>query len=243
MPSNFELFKKQLDDAVGIIEETQVLEHSPLTLPESIESLVDTPSLLARCEQVAKKHETQKPTIRIIHHLACSGGAELSEYISLMPNVNLLSEIHPYFQIDSSQPSLSLTDCIHQIQLKNAQRLNEELFVQNIKNVHEKVAEAGGELVIRDNAFFDYLSDEEVHNQTIVRLLKEDFNVISVVLFRDAIDTYSSLKHHNFFNKQTLTFDIFCQRAHEFLTDYADAKLVKYEELNGSAQSTLREIC
>ena len=96
MPSSFELFKKQLDDAVGMIEQTHVFDNAPLNLPQTVDELVDTQSLLARCDHVAEKYEATKPVIRIIHHLACSGGTLISKCISAMPNVYLLSEVHPF---------------------------------------------------------------------------------------------------------------------------------------------------
>ncbi len=88
MSSSFELFKKQLDDSVELIEQSTVSELGEINLPSNLDDIVDTSSLLARCDSICDKYESRKPTIRVIHHLACSGGTLFSKCISAMPNGN-----------------------------------------------------------------------------------------------------------------------------------------------------------
>ena len=100
MLSNFQLFKKQLDESLDLVDAALGADGgAPFEVPENIDSFPDTQSLLARCESACKKHEKGKPTIRIIHHFACSGGTLISRCLSSMPNVFLLSEVHPHSEL------------------------------------------------------------------------------------------------------------------------------------------------
>ncbi|MDD8059335.1 sulfotransferase domain-containing protein [Shewanella metallivivens] len=241
MPSNFELFKKQLDEAVELIDESVLMDET--NYPAILDEALDTQSLLDRCETICQKHEPKKPTIRIIHHLACSGGAELAQYISAMPNVYLLNEVHPFLVASRDSPSLELTSAVKNTKIPLSSKLNGQLFLENIKNIYQHVTQLGLNLVIRDNAYYDYLFSEEISNQSILKLLEEDFNVISVVLYRDTIDSFSSLACADFFKNRTLSFNEYCDRVLTFISDYSSAKLVKYEDLCASPEKTVETIC
>jgi len=248
MQSSFELFKKQLDDAVGLIEKKKLLvpvnvDSTNSELLESINNLVDTQSLLARCESVCSKYKTEKPTIRIIHHLACSGGALISKYISAMPNVYVLSEVHPYFNASTGCSPLDTSKAVLNSHIPNANNLNQELFVNNIKKIYEHVNEQGGKLVIRDNAYFDYLSGKDQQSKTISCLLNEHFDVVSIVLYRDSIDTYASLVKAEFYKNNAISFDEYCGRATKFVSDYSHATHYQYESLHGELEKTVENIC
>ncbi|WP_112478442.1 hypothetical protein [Vibrio variabilis] len=135
--TSFNSFKKQLDDALELLESSEQIKQ--LNLPQVTGALmVDTESLLDRCDQVCKKHEQEKPTIRVIHHLACSGGTLVSKCISAMPNVYLLSEIHPFTELgmDLDNPSYRPTDLISLSKfsgIPNHRRLAEKLFIDALK--------------------------------------------------------------------------------------------------------------
>jgi hypothetical protein len=240
--TNFEYFKQQLDGAVELLESSEIVEKKAIVLPNKIENSIDTQSLLDRCESICHKYEQSKPTIRIIHHLACSGGTLLSECIAAMPNVYLLSEIHPYTDCNNNFSSLNIVKSTINAKIPLVKKLSEKSFVLNIKNIYQHVQKIGGELVIRDNAYFDYLYKDTVTNKSIVRLLEKEFNIISVVLYRDAIDTYDSLANEEFYGGVKLNFDEFCERTTNFLTDYSTADLYKYETLKYKENITIKKI-
>ena len=49
---------------------------------------------------VIGNHNIEKPTIRIIYHMARSGGTLISKCLAVMNNVVLLSEVHPFGNIN-----------------------------------------------------------------------------------------------------------------------------------------------
>lgn len=243
MTSSFELFKKQLDDAVELIEQSSTGELGDVNLPATLDDIVDTTSLLERCDSICDKYESKKPTIRIIHHLACSGGAELVKYISAMPNVYLLNEVHPFIRAKNESPSLELTSKTKDKHMPFNVSLNGQIFLDNIKTLHQHVSQLGLDLVISDNAFFDYLSEERLHRKSIVGLLENEFNILSVVLHRDTIDTFASLANSDFFQHKKLSFNEYCERALSFILDYSSANFISYEDLSGSTEKTVKNVC
>ncbi|MDO6617611.1 hypothetical protein [Shewanella sp. 6_MG-2023] len=242
MSNSFSQFQRQIAQALSLVEGAAVLKDQQL--PQlSGKELVDTQSLLNRCEDICEKHSDKKPTIRIIHHLACSGGAALAQYIATMPNVYVLNEVHPFIRSNINQASLELTNVIKDDHLPKSKELNKQLFLENIKSIYQHVSQLGLDLVIRDNAYYDYLFEEHIHRETIATLLAQDFNIISVVLYRDTIDTFASLASAEFFRNKALSFNEYCDRSQAFVTDYSSAKLVRYEDLSGEPERTIKTIC
>ena len=240
--SSFNSFKHQLDSALDLLESSEHVKQ--LSLPQVLGAqMVDTESLLNRCDQICEKHKKEKPIIRIIHHLACSGGAEIAAYLSAMPNVYILNEVHPIVNFCSEYSTYNLHNVLEQAHLPKVEKLKEEIFLDNIKRIYKHVSNTGGQLVIRDTAYFDYLYSEKVSHTSIVKLLEEHFEIMSVVLWRDPIDTYASLKKSELFNNQRFNFEEYCSRAKTFISDYSHAKLVRYEDLNGATSVTLKSVC
>ena len=242
MPSNFEQFIQQLEEAVDLLESSLAIELQPLALTETLDNLVDTQSLLSRCDDICLRYDENKPTIRIIHHLACSGGESLTQSISAMPNTYLLSEVHPYVDLSDSFSTSDISKAVSNAKTPLSKKLLEELFVLNIKKIHKHLQQLGCELVIRDNAYFDYLYNDSVLNKSIVSLLEKEFNIVSVVLYRDAIDSYASLAKAGFYGGKNWAFDDYCKRVNAFLDDYSDADLYKYEALQKNEKKIIEKI-
>lgn len=183
-----------------------------------------------------------KPTLRIIHHLTCSGGLFLSESIAAMPNAYLLNEVHPCAGSSCSYSSSDLLRSTNVENLRVSGDVSEELFVSSIRNISRRIKCIGGELIIRDNSYIDYFYTAAIKSKSIVRLLEDDFNIISIVFFRDALDTYASIAKEEFHGGTKLSFEEFCKRANQFLDDYGDADLFRYESLCFNEYNTLRTI-
>ena len=161
MSSSFELFKRQLDDAIELIESKGIGMNSVKSLPSYVDELIDTQSLIARCEAVCEKHKASKPVIRVIHHLACSGGTLFSKCLSALPNVYLLSEVHPNTDlgVDMERPRYSPTDITSLARYANIPLWNEladKIFKQSIITAHEHVESLGGILLLRDHTHADF---------------------------------------------------------------------------------------
>ncbi len=105
-------------------------------------------SLLQRCDAVCKEYDV-KPTIRIIHHFACSGGSLISKCISALPNVYLLSEVHPYSDLHfySDRPVYRPSDIISlskYARIPEIAELSSKIFKESVTSVFRHVEELGG---------------------------------------------------------------------------------------------------
>ncbi|MGY5449835.1 hypothetical protein ACVFI8_02620 [Agarivorans sp. MS3-6] len=244
MSNNFNKFKQQIDQALALVESAAGVDIPQLP-QEANEQFVDTQSLLERCERVCKQHEDKKPTIRIIHHLACSGGTLISKCISAMPNVYLLSEVHPFtdLAIGTGQPKYAPSDIISLSKyagIPKQKQLAAKLFKNAISEVYSHVESMGGVLVLRDHTHADFSTTDEIpEKSTIVSILEDDYNVVSVLTIRDPIDSYSSLVKNGWVHFKPQTFDEYCRRLCLLLEQYDKDRVFKYEKFVENPQQQM----
>jgi hypothetical protein len=248
--SNFQLFKKQLDESLDLIDAALGADGGVLfDLSENIESFPDTLSLLARCESVCKKYEKGKPIIRIIHHFACSGGSLISKCISAMPNVFLLSEVHPHSELyllhkgTRYLPS-DIGTLAKYSGIPSHVELAKRIFSQSIKVTHEHVSKLGGSLVLRDHSHSDFCIDLcNSEKKAVVDSLRDDFVVVSLITLRDPVDSFMSLVKNGWTHFSPPGFDEYCRRLLDFINAYPEADIVLYEDLVSKPTETLQLIC
>jgi len=247
MPSNFELFKKQLDEAVELIDESVLMDET--NYPAILDEALDTQSLLDRCETICQKHEPKKPVIRIIHHLACSGGTLISKCISAMPNVYLLSEVHPFTDLGGGKDKAkySPTDIISLIKYADVPfqyELAKRIFNISIDEVYQHVLSVGGILVLRDHTHSDFSTDKPIPSKSIlVSLLEERYEVKSVLTIRDPIDSYSSLIKNRWVHFSPRNFEEYCRRVCLLVDAFEETGIFKYEDFVKSPESVMIKIC
>ncbi|MCT8985735.1 sulfotransferase [Shewanella phaeophyticola] len=246
MPSNFELFKKQLDEAVELIDESVLMDDT--NYPAILDEALDTQSLLERCDSICLKHKPKKPVIRVIHHLACSGGTLISKCISAMPNVYLLSEVHPFTDlgIDKGKPKYAPTDLISLTKYAGIPKQKElagRLFKQSIDNIYEHVTCLGGILVLRDHTHADFNTEQLVPaKSTLIELLEDTYEVKSILTIRNPIDSYASLLKNGWVHFEPQTLDEYCRRLLLLIEQFNSEQLFEYEEFLKAPRERMQEI-
>ncbi|TOF41920.1 hypothetical protein CGJ21_04840 [Vibrio parahaemolyticus] len=246
--SSFNRFKHQLDSALDLLENSEQIKQ--LDLPQVLGAqMVDTESLLSRCTHICDKHKQKKPTIRIIHHLACSGGTLISKCISAMPNVYLLSEVHPFTDLAKGRgkPKYAPSDIsllAKYAGIPKQKDLAARIFKNSIDDVYQHVESMGGILVLRDHTHADFNTDQSIPKKSsIVELLEEDYNVKSVLTIRNPIDSYASLFKNGWVHFKPQTFDEYCRRLLLLLDKFEGARVFKYEDFVDSPSLVMNEIC
>lgn len=251
MTSTFELFKNQLDDALALIDQTESFagqaKSSDLThISSSVNTVVDTQSLLARCETVCNKHKPKKPTIRIIHHLACSGGTLISKCISAMPNVYLLSEVHPYTDLamGKDKPKYApsdITSLTKYARIPNQKELAQKLFKNAIDEVYQHVNKLGGTLVLRDHTHADFHTKSPIPVRcTLVELLEDTYDLKSILTIRNPIDAYASLVKNGWVHFEPQSFDEYCRRLLCLVEQFEPEQIFKYEDFVKAPQELMQ---
>lgn len=186
------------------------------------------------------------PTIRTIHHLSCSGGTLISKCLACMPDVALLSEVHPF---NVGRVRFNPFDPVQQLfaqgLVEKDTTLLKSIFSDRIKAAHRFIENQHKKLVLRDHTHTDYLMREPPggdRTKSLISALSGDFLATSVVTIRDPVDSYLSLVR-NGWNKGVKSFDDYCGRVLLFLEAYQDIPVYKYEEFCETPDRVLEAIC
>ncbi|WP_439509886.1 sulfotransferase [Marinimicrobium koreense] len=241
----------ELEQALMLINESHTTgDAKPLVSPLlNLSSLANSDSLLERCAEVVSKSEHGKPKLRIIRHLACSGGTLISKCLAAMPNVFLLSELHPSSKLHmaGSKPKFSPQDVLTQARysrLPGVEELAERIFTESVKLTEGHVSERGGQLIIRAHSHSDYcIGDQPSERCAVTELLNEYFDIKTVATVRDPVDSYLALKKNNWLHFQPKSFDEYCRRVLVFLDNQRDGDIFSYEKFVRDPVSEMRAIC
>lgn len=252
MSSHFELFKKEIDESIALIDQDNSFAvQNPLKLPEKSSdsrlALVDTNSLLARCEQVCKKHESRKPTIRIVHQLASVEDTLISKCISAMPNVYLLSDVHPFIGLETEQgePKYAPTDILTRIKsadIPKQKELAANIFKQSITQIYDHVVKLGGTLVLLEDTNDSIIRQGGAeHHSLLSSLLCEDFNIVSILVVGDPSDIFYNVNRKAEFGH--LCFARYCLHYSQYIESFPSEKIFSEDALIKKPQEYLRTIC
>lgn len=249
---HFDRLKVELDGVTKIITSSRIPDI--LSVSPSAKSLItqvqETDSLLERCSRIVEKDiEPKKPTLRLIHHFACSGGTLISKCISALPSVYLLSEMHPHSinHMGGGKPKYLPSDLITMARYANFPSINEfskKIFVENIKYAAKYIEERGGILVLREHTHIDYcVGERKEFIPTVDKYLSEHFVLKHLVTVRNPIDSYSSLVTNNWVQHSPSSFDEYCKRLLSFLEQYPAKYVIRYEDFVENPDKIMKKIC
>ncbi|MCQ4321759.1 sulfotransferase [Stutzerimonas stutzeri] len=246
--TNLRAMQQELRSALDLIKQNQL--DSDREIVEVADSLSNNQSLLERCNAVTADIESQKkPTLRIIHHLACSGGTLISKCLAVQPNVFLLSEIHPTTRLGMNIDEAAYTprDITTQAiygRIPNVDTLAEKLFLYGIIETEKYIRKQGGYLVIRAHTHADYCTDKPAPEvDTLKRLLEPHFDIKHLVTVRNPIDPYLSLLNNGWTHFTPCNLDEYAVRYLAFLNQHADCRIYKYEDFVISPNETMFDLC
>lgn len=227
--------QKELEEALSLIRGSSSEAPEGLPSAPSLKALTNTESLLDRCSAMVSEHGSKaKPTIRVVRHLACSGGTLVSKCMAAMPNVYLLSELHPESKLhmDSGKAKFLPADVVTQARyarVPEVQELANDIFLTSVKLAHKHTEKLGGHLVIRAHSHSDYCVGSQPSRQCAVSsVLADYFDVKAIATVRHPLDAYLSLVKNDWAQFEPNTFDEYCRRALAFLED--QETVFSYEE-------------
>ncbi|WP_218310935.1 sulfotransferase [Alteromonas antoniana] len=237
----------ELNDALKLVSEfSGVSAERDVTLDHNLQ-IKETQSLLERCNEVVADEE-EKPTIRLVHHFACTGGTLISKCIASQPNVYLLSEVHPTTKVGwvPNQTTFIPRDIITNLRragIPNESKLSEEIFEASILQTVRHLEKRGGELVLRAHTHSDYCTTDEVPEiDTLSRVLEPRFKLAHLVTIRNPIDSYLSLQRNGWVHFTPANFDEYCRRFLKFISPFNKSQIFKYEDFVSDPESAMRDI-
>ena len=205
-------------------------------------------SLLTKCREITQAYDQTKPKLRVIQHLACSGGTLISKCIGAQANVHILSEAHPTSNLAiRDTPSFSPTDLAALSKYAHVPNVNDlltKLYHKNVMEINQHIEERGGSLVVRYHTHSDYhVGEGYAEESTFDAIFSDVCEVLSVLTIRNPIDAYSSLKNNGWIHYTPETFDEYCKRYLQHLKDLDSSSIFRYEDFVDDPQSTMMKIC
>ena len=193
----------------------------------------------------------QKPVIRSIHHLACTGGAIICKCIASMPETALISEMSP---MSSSSTAFELENPML-LPEKNYLALNAKEQITDFRaQIHQALELCKNDdvdLILRDNNHKWFHHGSETSKIVPIRdTLANDYVLISVVTVRHPLDSYMYVNDftrltNEGWEKQFHINDLneYSKKYLAFLQKHSSLKIIRYEEFCADPPKVMNELC
>lgn len=235
--------RASLADSLALLEThdvqgTEILPDEPL------------PSLLDQCQALVDDLPAPEP-VRLIHHMACTGGSLISKLLGVMPNTVLLSEIDPLSRIPlpkpESNPRFTPYDLIYglRVAVRDADdALVSSVFKAALARAHDDLKSRGQHLCIRVHSHSQYCTQIAPHSRpTVQALIAAAVPTLSVVTVRHPVDSYLSMHQLKWLHFEPSNADEYAKRYTVFLDDHATMPLLRYEDLVADPEGQLKKLC
>jgi hypothetical protein len=238
------MLARTLRDAVDLLGSRSSPE------PVAAEPVQSASSLLQQCLELchAVKQRQMQP-VRLVHHLACSGGTLMCKCIAALPNVQLLSEVDPLSALAhrASRSKFMPTDMIGLLRHSSRggdDELVVKLFRSSLQTLYEATVSRGQYLLLRDHAHGHFCVGEQVEGRPALReLLPPELPSLSLLTVRHPVDSFASLRRNRWVHFQPDTVDEYARRYQAFLDHHEGVPIVRYEDFVQDPTHELTRIC
>jgi FkbM family methyltransferase len=202
----------------------------------------------SQSEQKNQKYAMEKPSIRILHNLARSGGTLVSKCLGCMKGTVLLSEIHPlgthiWNPIPQAREWHNLLTP-EDIRYFNARKRVD--FIDVIRLIEARCAGTGQKLIIRDWAYLDFMGvpflEEPGYRMLLVEELAPAFKFIQFGFVRHPIDQWLSLLKLRAI-RENLSLEAFLRGCFLFAEEVAGIGYIRYEDLTRQPTEQMKILC
>jgi hypothetical protein len=197
---------------------------------------------------VAPQRRPGRPPLRLLHHMARSGGTLISRCLGCMSGVLLLSEIHPlgtaqFNPLVQAQRWYGLLSSQDLAELKARGRIG---FVDAIELIYQRAADAGQRLVIRDWSHLDFTGVPLVASPAY-RLLTADalagrFELRQICTVRHPLDQWLSLRGLAVIQGK-LMLDDYMRGYRRFAEQAREIGFLRYEDFVADPDEVMKELC
>ena len=188
----------------------------------------------------------RKPRIRLLHHMARTGGTLISRCLASMDDVVLLSEIHPggWKMFNPLQQAHDWYGLLEPDEEARARR-GEFGFLEAIRLISDRCEAQQRTLVLRDWSHLDYTGvpyGTPTFRSALAEVLDPEFEVIRFSTVRHPLDQWLSLSQNAVYREQ-LGAVKFLRGARRFAEAAVETGFVRYEDFGLDPDRRLREIC
>jgi hypothetical protein len=188
-----------------------------------------------------------KPTLRLLHNMARSGGTLISKCLATMDGTLLLSELHP----NGMEMFNPLKQAHDWFQLLSADDLIEWVgkpvsFPDAIALIQKRAAERDLSLVVRDWAHLDFTGvpfiPQPSYRLETAEVLADKFRLVQVAVVRHPIDQWLSVSSRTVARDQ-LSVEEFLRGYLEFARQCCDIGFIRYEDFTHDPDAQLQTLC
>lgn len=234
---------------VAIHDAVELLDASSTKRPAQL-SRDPLPSLLDQCIELLNTEPGMDASgpIRTVHHLACTGGTLIAKCLAAMPNVQLLSEVHPFSDMPSKSQTRFFPTDLTQLALTSTRGVNNKLvadiFRAGLSALHEDSRQRGLRLVLRDHSHSQFcFGPLEPESDGLREVLIGEFDLRSIVTVRHPIDSFLSLINNDWRHFNPFTLDEYARRYLTFLDVFSDCEVFRYEDFTASPEESMQRMC
>ena len=201
-----------------------------------------------------------KPTMRILHHMARSGGTIISRCLGAMKDSIVLSEVHPasaqgtinFFKTPGAgrkfDPAVQARQWYHLLTQEevNALHRRSATFVEVIERINQRARAQSKQLILRDWSHLDFTAvpffETPSYELTTADILRNSFEVIQTTTVRHPIDQWLSLRRLSIMDGQ-IDIEKFLYGYMQFAREADKIGFVRYEDFTEGPDHALKTIC
>jgi protein O-GlcNAc transferase len=192
---------------------------------------------------------SRKPKIRILRHLARTGGTLITKCLGSMDGVVALSEVHPG-NLAVTNPMMQAVEWFGLVDLKQVskwKRMGGPTMLQFVGMCETRASGRGEALVLRDWSHLDYYGVPYVHAKMGTGLrdsLMGAYDVVEACTTRHPVDQYVSLgKIGAIASAGGVDWELFLDGGLAFAQYANDCGFVRYEDLTRDPDGELGKLC
>ena len=206
------------------------------------------PALTPQPAAPAAPNRAARPTVRLVHHMARSGGTLISKCLGCMPGVLLLSEIHPlgtnhFNPLVQAQRWYGLLSSQDLTELKARGRVG---FADAIELIRRRAEECSQRLVIRDWSHLDFTGVPFVarpaHRLLTAEALAARYELRQVCTVRHPLDQWLSLSQLAVIQGR-LTLEGYLAGYRRFAEVASTIGFYRYEDLTNDPPGVMKALC
>lgn len=189
-----------------------------------------------------------RPKIRLLHHMARSGGTLISKCLGCMDGVMLLSEIHPsgtrwFNPIGQAQ---QWYEAFTADEIEAFRRQGQIDFADAITQIAWRAGERRQTLVLRDWSHLDFTGvpfvRKPAHRLMLAEALRPHCDLVQACTVRHPIDQWLSLSRLQIMQGR-LFLEPFLEGYRRFAEVALEIGFVRYEDVTDRADAALADLC
>jgi hypothetical protein len=232
----------------AIADSLQLLQHACIQSQTDYQNDASQPlpSLLERCEKHIHKESRAEP-VRLIHHLACTGGTLITKCLACSPNIQVLNELDPLSSKTSAAGLFNPTDLIQLLEHGNRSASLEDklaIFMMGFKALFESSHVKGLRILIRDHTHSHFCAGDTLPERpTLGQIFAGHFKTLSIITVRHPLDSWLSMANNGWVEFSPGTLEEYARRYLVFLDAYSGTRVFKYEDFVDNPDDALSDIC